>query len=97
MVCTSGWLGKKERKKNCCDAIPELSETNQMLFFTCHPEIVRIIQEKSLGPKGYLPVINLNNSYETVHCFIHHMWTRRLMGDFLDFYSLTRNFLFLSI
>jgi hypothetical protein len=38
---------KKERKRNCCDAIPELSKTNQTLFFTCHPDIVQIMQDKS--------------------------------------------------
>lgn len=36
-----------ERKRNCCDAILELSKTNQILFFTCHPDIVQILQEKS--------------------------------------------------
>jgi uncharacterized protein YhaN len=46
-----------ERKRNCCDAILELSKTNQILFFTCHPDIVQIMQEKSPG----LKVIDLEN------------------------------------
>ncbi|EHQ36018.1 AAA family ATPase [Methanoplanus limicola] len=40
-----------ERKRNCCDAILELSKTNQILFFTCHPDIVQIMQDKSPGLK----------------------------------------------
>ncbi|UUX93003.1 ATP-binding protein [Methanoplanus endosymbiosus] len=40
-----------ERKRNCCDAILKLSKTNQILFFTCHPDIVQIMQEKSPGLK----------------------------------------------
>ncbi len=36
-----------ERKKNSCKAISQLAESNQVLFFTCHPETVEILLEKS--------------------------------------------------
>jgi uncharacterized protein YhaN len=36
-----------ERKKNSCKAISQLAESNQVLFFTCHPETVEILLEKN--------------------------------------------------
>ena len=36
-----------ERKRNSCEAISRLAESNQVLFFTCHPDTVEILLEKN--------------------------------------------------
>lgn len=48
-----------ERKRNSCEAISRLAESNQVLFFTCHPETVDILLEKS--PEAQ--VIDLGNGF----------------------------------
>ena len=37
------------RRKNACDAIADLAETCQVLYFTCHPETVRDLTEAVPG------------------------------------------------
>jgi len=32
------------RQRNACHAIKKLSETNQILYFTCHPETAEMLQ-----------------------------------------------------
>jgi len=44
------------RQKNACNAMGKLSETNQILYFTCHPETVRMFE----GSVDGVTVINLD-------------------------------------
>jgi len=44
------------RQKNACTAMGKLSETNQILYFTCHPETVRMFE----GSVDGVTVINLD-------------------------------------
>jgi len=46
-----------ERKRNSCEAISRLAESNQVIFFTCHPETVDALLETSPEAK----VIDLEN------------------------------------
>jgi len=48
-----------ERKRNSCEAISRLAESNQVLFFTCHPETVDALLEKN--PEAQ--VIDLENGF----------------------------------
>lgn len=48
-----------ERKRNSCEAISRLAESNQVLFFTCHPETVDVLLEKS--PEAQ--IIDLGNGF----------------------------------
>jgi uncharacterized protein YhaN len=48
-----------ERKRNSCEAISRLAESNQVLFFTCHPETVDALLEKN--PEAQ--VIDLENDF----------------------------------